>query len=164
MNLYEIDAAITALVDPETGEVSDFDAFDQLSMARDQKIENIALYYKNLVADAAAYKAEKLAFAERQKAAENKAQRLKDYLAYALQGQKFESPRCAVNFRKTISVNVADPDTVLAWLQDHGSSTYDTAQMSRLIDLIVQDCREQGIETLPPDKLAGMMEEWGCTK
>ena len=55
MNLYEIDAAITALVDPETGEISDFDAFDQLSMARDQKIENIALYYKNLVADAAAY-------------------------------------------------------------------------------------------------------------
>lgn len=46
----------------------------------------------------------------------------------------------------------------------YGSSTYDTAQMSRLIDLIVQDCREQGIETLSPDKLAGMMEEWGCTK
>ena len=46
----------------------------------------------------------------------------------------------------------------------YGSSTYDTAQMSRLIDLIVQDCREQGIETLPPDKLEGMMEEWGCTK
>ena len=43
----------------------------------------------------------------------------------------------------------------------YGSSTYDTAQMSRLIDLIVQDCREQGIETLPPDKLTGMMEEWG---
>lgn len=46
----------------------------------------------------------------------------------------------------------------------YGSSTYDTAQMSRLIDLIVQDCREQGIETMPPDKLAGMMEEWRCTK
>ncbi len=46
----------------------------------------------------------------------------------------------------------------------YGSSTYNTRQMSRLIDLIVQDCREQGIETLPPDKLAGMMEEWGCTK
>lgn len=43
----------------------------------------------------------------------------------------------------------------------YGSSTYDTAQMSRLIDMIVQDCGEQGIETLPPYKLAGMMEEWG---
>ena len=35
---------------------------------------------------------------------------------------------------------------------------------SDLIDMAVQDCVEQGIETLPPDKLAGMMEEWGCTK
>lgn len=46
----------------------------------------------------------------------------------------------------------------------YGSSTYNTKQMSRLIELIVQDCREQGIEPLPPEKLAGMMEEWGCTK
>ncbi len=46
----------------------------------------------------------------------------------------------------------------------YGSSTYNTKQMSRLIDLIVQDCREQNIETLPPEKLAGMMEEWGCIK
>ena len=43
----------------------------------------------------------------------------------------------------------------------YGSSTYDTAQMSRLIDMAVQACVEQGIETLPPEKLAGMMEEWG---
>ena len=42
----------------------------------------------------------------------------------------------------------------------YGSSTYDTAQMSRLIDLIVQDCSALGIETLPPYKLAAMVEEW----
>jgi hypothetical protein len=42
----------------------------------------------------------------------------------------------------------------------YGSSTYDTAQMSRLINLIVQDCRALGIETLPPYKLAAMVEEW----
>ena len=46
----------------------------------------------------------------------------------------------------------------------YGSSTYNTRQMSHLIDMAVQDCQEQDIETLPPDKLAGMMEEWGCTK
>lgn len=44
----------------------------------------------------------------------------------------------------------------------YGSSVYDTAQMSRLIDLLVQECREQGIETLPPDKLAMMQEEWNA--
>lgn len=42
----------------------------------------------------------------------------------------------------------------------YGSSTYDTAQMSRLIEMVVQDCREQGIEVLPPYKLAALVEEW----
>lgn len=43
----------------------------------------------------------------------------------------------------------------------HGSSVYDTAQMSRLIDNIVQDCKSiGGIETLPPEKLALLKEEW----
>lgn len=42
-----------------------------------------------------------------------------------------------------------------------GSSDYDTRQMSRLIDLIVRDCKEHGIETLPPDKLNAMKLKWG---
>ena len=42
-----------------------------------------------------------------------------------------------------------------------GSSDYDTAQMSRLIDLIVQDCKSHGIETLTPDKLDAMKVKWG---
>lgn len=42
----------------------------------------------------------------------------------------------------------------------YGSSTYDTKQMSRLIDLCVQDCKEQGVETLTPSQLAVMMEDY----
>jgi hypothetical protein len=36
----------------------------------------------------------------------------------------------------------------------YGSSTYDTAQMSRLIDLVIAECKEQGIETMTPAELA----------
>lgn len=43
----------------------------------------------------------------------------------------------------------------------YGSSQYDTKQMSRLIELIVQDCKENDIETLTPDELERMNEEWG---
>lgn len=43
----------------------------------------------------------------------------------------------------------------------YGSSSFDTAQMSRLIDLIVEDCRAVGIETLPPHRLDALKEEWG---
>ena len=41
-----------------------------------------------------------------------------------------------------------------------GSSVYDTAQMSRLIDHLIQDAKALGIETLLPDKLEGMMLAW----
>ena len=43
-----------------------------------------------------------------------------------------------------------------------GSSEYDTKQMSRLVDLIVQECKQQGIPTMTPDeiaKLKGLVEE-----
>lgn len=42
----------------------------------------------------------------------------------------------------------------------HGSSTYDTEQMSRLIDILVQDCKQLDIETLTPDKIALLKEAW----
>ena len=45
--------------------------------------------------------------------------------------------------------------TVLA-----GSSTYDTKEMSELINGLVSECKEQGIETLTPDKLARMMKDY----
>ena len=38
-----------------------------------------------------------------------------------------------------------------------GSSGYDTAEMSHLIDGLVDECKALGIETLPPDELARMM-------
>lgn len=38
-----------------------------------------------------------------------------------------------------------------------GSSTYDTKEMSTLIDGLVSECKEFGIETLPPAELERMM-------
>lgn len=42
----------------------------------------------------------------------------------------------------------------------YGSSTYDTKQMARLIDNIVQDCKAVKIETLPPYELERLKEAW----
>ena len=42
----------------------------------------------------------------------------------------------------------------------YGSSVYNIKQMSRLIDYIIEDCRELGIETKTPEELALMMSEW----
>lgn len=48
--------------------------------------------------------------------------------------------------------------TVLAY---YGSSDFDKQQMSHLIDNCIQDCRAVGVETMPPDKIALLKEEWG---
>lgn len=42
----------------------------------------------------------------------------------------------------------------------YGSSTYDTKQMSQLIDNLVQDCKSLDIETLSPERLALLKEAW----
>lgn len=42
----------------------------------------------------------------------------------------------------------------------YGSSTYDKRQMHRLIELIVQDCKAQGIETADPAELKSLLESW----
>ncbi len=43
----------------------------------------------------------------------------------------------------------------------YGSSVYDTRQMSRLIDLIIEECRQQDIETVTERELSLLKEAWG---
>lgn len=108
MNLFEIDQAIMSLIDEETGEVKDYEAFASLQMDKETKIENTALYIKNLLSDAEQLKAEKQRFAERQKQAEAKAESLKNYLDLFLAGEKFSSTKVNVTYRKSSSIDVYD--------------------------------------------------------
>ena len=43
----------------------------------------------------------------------------------------------------------------------YGSSVYSVSEMSRVIDLIVQECKQLGIETKPKAELDSMLIEWG---
>ena len=45
-----------------------------------------------------------------------------------------------------------------------GSSEYDTATFSRLLDLVLQDCRQLGIETLSEREKSLLLEQWEKTK
>ena len=111
-SLYEIDQAILACVDFETGEVIDQEQLDNLMMERCDKIESVALWVKNLESDAAAYKAEKEAFADREKKATEKAKRLKEWLARVCEGEKFSTAKCAVSFRRSESVEIVSVDEI----------------------------------------------------
>ena len=104
-NLYEINQAILDCLDPETGEIID-DRISELLMEKEQKLESIALWIKNLQADVQMFKAEKESFEKRQKAAEKKLTSLMNYLTENLKGEKFSTGKCAVSFRKSDRVEV----------------------------------------------------------
>lgn len=122
MTIYDIDNEFATkmnelleIFDEETGEVTDIDRFEELKKALDglaeerkQKISNVACWYKSLVAEAEAIKTEKQNLAKRQQAIENKAESLKKYLEYALQGEKFEDARCKISYRTSEAVTFAD--------------------------------------------------------
>lgn len=103
-NLYEINKELLNCIDTETGEIIDTDKFDQLQLERNEKLENVALWYKNLSADAESFKAEKNAFAEREKQAKSKADSLKNYLDAALNGNKFSTTKVNITYRKSKSL------------------------------------------------------------
>lgn len=121
MTLYEVDAGIQELlseVDPETGElITDYEALDALLMERETKIENIVLFIKNLSSDVRELKAEEAALAERRKKAEKKAERLREYVSHALGGEKFQTPRCCVSFRKSTALELGEGFT--EWAKEH---------------------------------------------
>ena len=110
MTLYEIDSRIAGCLqtDPETGEVLGIDAetLDVLQMERRSKVEGVVLWLKNLSADAAAYKAEKEAFAKRQEQAERTIDGLKRWLTEAVGGEEFKTDRCLLRWRKSDAVEV----------------------------------------------------------
>ena len=111
MTLFDINKAILEFdyeIDEETGEILNAEELDALELARDEKIEGVGLWIKNLQAEAEAVKKEKDAMADRQRRLEKKAESLKNYLAWALKGEKFSTPRIAMSWRKSESVLIPD--------------------------------------------------------
>ena len=89
MNLYDINQVLIDTiemgVDVETGEILEGqnldDKINQLSMALDEKMENIACYIKNLTSDIEALKTEEDNLKKRRKSKENQTEYLKRYLS-----------------------------------------------------------------------------------
>ena len=112
MKLYEIDNEIMNCIDEETGEIIDPEKLESLEMEREKKIEGVALWVKNWKAESAALKAEKEAFAAREKSANKKIEGLENWLSYALAGSKLSTNRVSISFRKSESVEIIDSNVV----------------------------------------------------
>ena len=112
MTIYEIKREIEECIDEETGEILDYEKLDGLQMERDKKIENIVFLIENTENDIEGLKRQEEIFKARRKAAEKKQESLKGYLSRVLQGQRFETVRAKVTFRKSEAVVVEDEEKV----------------------------------------------------
>ena len=111
MTLFEIDEAIANCVkldgredyvDVSTGEIIDLAALGSLKMERDKKI------IRNLEAEEKALAEQKKIFADREKAAHNKKEQLKSYLAASLAGEKWKNNEVQITWKKSYPVEITD--------------------------------------------------------
>lgn len=101
MKIWEIDEALEALVDEETGELLDFEAFEQLQMERDRKIEGMGCWLLDMTADVKKIKEQEAVLEERRKKVERNRDRLKAYLDTILGGDGFKTARVVMSYRKS---------------------------------------------------------------
>ena len=115
--LYEIDQEILDCVNEETGEILDTERLDALQMEREAKLEGVALWIKDLRAEADAVKAESDKLTARKKALDNKIDGLKNWLLFALNGEKLKTARCNVYQMHSQKVAIEDESKLINLLQ-----------------------------------------------
>jgi chromosome segregation ATPase len=132
-SLYEIDRDIQAFIDglfamaDENGEVDiDMDILEDLKEQRQTKLENIALYIKNLASEASAIKEEENSLSERRKRLERKCERLKGILVRSMtenNEKEISSPRYCAKIRDSKATEIYD-DKILPPEYIVGKTTY----------------------------------------
>lgn len=111
MKLYEINQALEKVlndgfcVDEDTGEILFTEEdLENLKIEKSEKIENIALFIKNKVALSEEIAEEIAKMQSRKKSIEKKIEYLKQYLMDCLDGEKFETSKVEIKYRKSKKV------------------------------------------------------------
>lgn len=146
MKLYEIDQQLELLIDPETGELLDYETFEQLQIEREKKIEGMALWYKNLSAEAKAIKEEADSLLKRGKSLDSQAERLREYIGMILDGEKFSTSKCSVTFRKSSGIEVSDAAELIQWAKQTGHQDCIREKPPEVAKQAVMDLLKEGVE------------------
>lgn len=149
MMLYEQDprvAEIMAMVDPDTGEWLGEKAFLNLQMEEVEKTEALILEYKNLNALAASIKEEIKALSSRASALTRQAENKRNYIAFRLNGEKFETPRCSVRYRASESVTWDDTAQVINWAENSGHEDCLSYKPPEVLKTRLKDFLQEGVE------------------
>ena len=150
-SLYEIVEELKEADFIDEDGVVDTEMLDSLTLEFDEKIENMALYIKNLESEKEALGAEEKSFYERKKAKEKRANALREYLTNALtvlEKKKFESIRVSLALRESKSVEFSDEAKFVKWAIKHKQEDFIQKQAPKVAKMIIKEALKQG-EELP---------------
>jgi hypothetical protein len=121
MKLFEINEQVDELLETIYTQAEENDGeydeeleerLGELQVEREDKIEGVILYYKSLIASAKAIKEEEKVLAERRKRAESRAESIKNWLGFILEGNKFQTSKVAISYRKSEQIIVEDFESI----------------------------------------------------
>ena len=135
--LYAIIGEMNELLDElcdEYGEINEEAAarIDALEIDKATKVENCLLYIKNQRSIAQAIKNEEALLLYRRRNHEADAERCEEYLTRLVAGEKYETPRASLSWRRSTAVHV-DDDAVLYWTPEQ-SERFVTTKVSTALD------------------------------
>jgi hypothetical protein len=115
LTIFELDEemkaaeeAIEKYAEEHEGDITDCpfnDILENLQMQKEDKCLNVAAWIKNLKAEAGAIEGEKKALYKRESALKNKAERLTNYLEFAIKpGEKLQNSRAVIGWRKSTAI------------------------------------------------------------
>ena len=126
-----------------------FDTLEGMEGELEEKLLNLACYIKELDAQAADIKAAKDKLAKRQKTAENKSRRLREYVLEAMQTinrKKIESPQAVISLSAgRESVQIADEKEFIKWAKENGDDLLNFKEpdiSKKAISLAIKSGRE----------------------
>lgn len=121
-----------------------FDTLEGIEGEFDGKAESIAVYYKQLLAEAKMLKAEKAALAKRQSQKEKQAENLKTYLFNSMQTlgrQKIDMPHAVVSIRNNApSLVIDDEISFVEWAEKHN--------LDRLLKYSMPEVKKNDVKAL----------------
>lgn len=123
MKLYEIDQeleiALAECIDTETGEIINLDRLNELTLAKEEKVRNIALLILDLRAEEKAYDEQLKKFLALKKSVKNKITSLENYLQLHTEGQTFKFTEVKISYLHSEETIITDKEAFNKYWQRH---------------------------------------------
>lgn len=123
MKLYEISAefekVLAECIDQETGEITDIERLNELNIAMDEKVKNIAFYILNLKAEEKAIAEVLKKFLDKKKSISKKVEWWEHYLKEHTNAKDFSFPEVKVSYLRSEETIITDKEAFNKYWQRH---------------------------------------------